>query len=67
MTREEAVQRLCNIYSGDFDVRVCEEHEQPLAAQMDFYAESSKYVLSKKQSSGKLTALNMFTCSASPI
>ena len=48
MTREEAVNRLCDIYSGEFDVRLCEEHRKPLAAQMDFYAESSKYVLSKK-------------------
>ena len=48
MTREEAVQRLCTIYQSDFDVQLCEEHQQPLAAQMDFYANNSKYVLSKK-------------------
>ena len=57
MTREDAVQRLCEIYQNDFDVRRCEEHEQPLAAQMDFYAESSKYVLSKK---AKLWEANSF-------
>ena len=57
MTREEAVTRLCDLYSGEFDVRQCEAHEQPLAAQMDFYAESSKYVLSKK---AKLWEANTF-------
>lgn len=57
MTREEAVNRLCDIYSGEFDVRLCEEHRKPLAAQMDFYAESSKYVLSKK---AKLWEANSF-------
>ena len=57
MTREEAVNRLCDIYSGEFDVRLCEEHQKPLAAQMDFYAESSKYVLSKK---AKLWEANSF-------
>ena len=57
MTREDAVQCLCEIYQNDFDVRRCEEHEQPLAAQMDFYAESSKYVLSKK---AKLWEANSF-------
>ncbi len=57
MTREEAVTRLCDLYSGEFDVRQCQAQEQPLAAQMDFYAESSKYVLSKK---AKLWEANTF-------
>ena len=57
MTREEAVQRLCTIYQSDFDVQLCEEHQQPLAAQMDFYANNSKYVLSKK---AKLWEANSF-------
>ena len=48
---------MCDIYSGEFDVRLCEEHRKPLAAQMDFYAESSKYVLSKK---AKLWEANSF-------
>ena len=44
MTREEAVNRLCDIYSGEFDVRLCEEHRKPLAAQMDFYADRKSVV-----------------------
>ena len=57
MTREDAVQRLCEIYQGTFDVQLCGEDELPLAAQMDFYAYSSKYVLSKK---AKLWEANSF-------
>ena len=57
MTREDAVQRLCEIYQNDFDVRRCGAHEQPLVAQMDFYANTSKYVLSKK---AKLWEANSF-------
>lgn len=57
MTRDEAVQRLLQIYSGQFDVRLCDEAEAPLAAQMDFYANSSKFVLSKK---AKLWEANSF-------
>ena len=57
MTREDAVQRLCEIYQSTFDVQLCGEDELPLAAQMDFYAYSSKYVLSKK---AKLWEANSF-------
>lgn len=57
MTRQEAVERLCTLYQSDFDVRLCKTHEEPLAAQMDFYANSSKYVLSKK---AKLWEANSF-------
>ena len=57
MTREDAVQRLCEIYQSTFDVQLCGENELPLAAQMDFYAYSSKYVLSKK---AKLWEANSF-------
>lgn len=57
MTREDAVQRLCEIYQRSFDVQLCGEDELPLAAQMDFYAYSSKYVLSKK---AKLWEANSF-------
>ena len=48
MTREEAVDRLCTIYQSQFDITRCQEEQQPLAATMDFYATSEKYVLSKK-------------------
>ena len=47
MTREEAVDRLCTIYQSQFDITRCQEEQQPLAATMDFYATSEKYVLSK--------------------
>ena len=57
MTREDAVQRLCEIYQSTFDVQLCGEDELPLAAQMDSYAYSSKYVLSKK---AKLWEANSF-------
>ena len=63
MTREDAVQRLCEIYQNDFDVRRCEEQEQPLAAQMDFYAsqiEAYKYYVKKEGSgSGKSLIANL--------
>ena len=51
MTRQEAVERLCDVYAGSFDVTRCEENEHSLAATMDFYATSEKYVLSKKANS----------------
>ena len=48
MTREEAVDRLCTIYQGQFDIARREDNGQPLVATMDFYATSEKYVLSTK-------------------
>ena len=48
MTRQEAVDRLCDVYAGSYDVTRCEENEHALAATMDFYATAEKYVLSKK-------------------
>ena len=36
MTRQEAVERLCDVYAGSFDVTRCEENEHSLAATMDF-------------------------------
>lgn len=52
MTREDAVERLCDVYGGSFDITRCEETELPLAAKMDFYVHNSKYVLSKSQAVG---------------
>lgn len=57
MTREEAVEKLCQVYGGSFDIHRCGEEEAPLAVQMDFYANSSKYVLSRK---AKLWEANSF-------
>ena len=57
MTREDAVERLCDVYGGSFDITRCEEAELPLAAKMDFYVHNSKYVLSKK---AKLWEANSF-------
>lgn len=67
MTRQEAVDRLCDVYAGSYDVTRCEENEHALAATMDFYATAEKYVLSKRPSSGRPTALNMCTSSMFPI
>ena len=64
MTRQEAVDRLCDVYAGSYDVTRCEENEYALAATMDFYATAEKYVL---PSSGRPTALNMCTSSMFPI
>lgn len=36
MTRQEAVDRLCDVYAGSYDVTRCEENEHALAATMDF-------------------------------
>lgn len=63
MTREDAVERLCDVYGGSFDITRCEEAELPLAVKMDFYVHNSKYVLSKKPSCGRPTASNMCICS----
>ena len=57
MTRQEAVDRLCDVYAGSYDVTRCEENEHALAATMDFYATAEKYVLSKK---AKLWQANSF-------
>ena len=57
MTREDAVERLCDVYGGSFDITRCKEAELPLAAKMDFYVHNSKYVLSKK---AKLWEANSF-------
>ncbi len=57
MTREDAVERLCDVYGGSFDITRCEEAELLLAAKMDFYVHNSKYVLSKK---AKLWEANSF-------
>ena len=63
MTREDAVERLCDVYDGSFDITRCEEAELPLAARMDFYVNNSKYVLSKKAKLWRPTASSMCTCS----
>ena len=42
MTRQEAVDRLCDVYAGSYDVTRCEENEHALAATMDFYATAEK-------------------------
>ena len=57
MTRQEAVDRLCDVYAGSYDVTRCDENEHSLAATMDFYATAEKYVLSKK---AKLWEANSF-------
>ena len=57
MTRQEAVDRLCDVYAGSYDVTRCDENEHFLAATMDFYATAEKYVLSKK---AKLWEANSF-------
>ena len=57
MPRQEAVDRLCDVYAGSYDVTRCEENEHALAATMDFYATAEKYVLSKK---AKLWQANSF-------
>lgn len=67
MTRQEAIDRLCTVYQSQFDINRCEEDGQPLAVTMDFYATSEKFVLSKRQSSGRPRALSMCTCSTYPI
>lgn len=36
MTRQEAVDRLCDVYAGSYDVTRCEENEHALAATMVF-------------------------------
>lgn len=57
MTRQEAVDKLCDVYAGSFDVTRHEEARQPLMATMDFFVHNSKYVLSKK---AKLWEANSF-------
>ena len=57
MTRQEAVDKLCDVYAGSFDVTRHEENRQPLMATMDFFVHNSKYVLSKK---AKLWEANSF-------
>ena len=57
MTRQEAVDRLCDVYASSYDVTRCDENEHSLAATMDFYATAEKYVLSKK---AKLWEANSF-------
>lgn len=57
MTRQEAIDRLCDVYAGSFDVTRHEEDRAPLMATMDFYVHNSKYVLSKK---AKLWEANSF-------
>lgn len=57
MNRQEAVERLCDVYAGSYDVNRCEESEHSLAATMDFYATAEKYVLSRK---AKLWQANSF-------
>ena len=57
MTRQEAIDRLCDVYAGSFDVTRHEESRAPLMATMDFYVHNSKYVLSKK---AKLWEANSF-------
>ena len=47
MTREDAVERLCDVYGGSFDITRCEEAELPLAARMDFYVNNSKYEIGR--------------------
>ena len=61
MTRQEAVDRLCDVYAGSYDVTRCDENEHSLAATMDFYATAEKYVLSKK---AKLWQANSFEYTA---
>ena len=53
MTRQEAVDRLCDVYAGSYDVTRCDENEHSLAATMDFYATAEKYVLHQGLSRGR--------------
>ena len=65
MTRQEAVDKLCDVYAGSFDVTRHEEARQPLMATMDFFSSTTPSTSSpRKRSCGRPTALNMCTCSA---
>ena len=66
MTREDAVERLCDVYGGSFDITRCEEAELPLAAKMDFYVHNSKYVLSKKAKLWEANSFEYDMCICSP-
>ncbi|NLU23334.1 MAG: hypothetical protein GXW99_01160 [Clostridiales bacterium] len=48
MTRENAIARLCDWYTGYFDVTRHETPQAYLEAECDFHVHSDKYVLTKK-------------------
>lgn len=64
MTREDAVERLCDVYGGSFDITRCEEAELPLAAKDGLLCSTTPNMCClKKAKLWEPTALNMCICS----